>query len=216
MRARYSDDDGCLEKSGRERELDSAIQRLCPTSLVGGARRINVADIEQLSADEAALIDRAVMKRRAEFASGRVLVRSLLDTDAEIPRHPSGRPVLPAGFTGSLAHDDSFAVAAIGPTSAVRAVGIDVERRRSLDVGMSLIIVGAGDEVPDALVAFVAKEAVYKAWSSIGGDMLDHHDVRLVVDGSAFTAHVRSGWSVNGLLVYTAGRVISLVAVAAD
>lgn len=216
MRARYSDDDGCFEKSSRERELDSAIQRLCPTPLVGGARRINAVDIKQLSADEAALIDRAVMKRRAEFASGRVLVRSLLNTDVEIHRHPSGRPVLPAGFTGSLAHDADFVVGAVGPTWAVRAIGIDVERRRDLDVGMSRIIVGAGDEVPDALVAFVAKEAVYNAWSSLGGDMLDHHDVRVVVDGSAFTAQVRNGWSVNGLLRYTADRVISLVEVAAD
>jgi 4'-phosphopantetheinyl transferase EntD len=198
------------------RALDNEVRSLCPPAVVGGARRITRSDLDRLVGAENAEVAHAVVERRAEYASGRALLRSLLNIDAEISRDPSGRPSFPAGSTGTLAHDDEFVVGAVGPTAAIRGIGIDIERRRELDAGMTRIIVGRRDSVPDTITAFVAKEAVYKAWSNVGGDMLDHHDVSVVVDDASFRAEVNGGWPVIGQLRYQADRVIALVVVSAD
>lgn len=176
-------------------------------------RRIDAGDTSLLTSAEAAIVDRAVAGRKAEFATGRRLLRSLIGVNVEILRAANRAPVFPSGVVGSLAHDRDIAVGLVASTSSVRAVGIDVEPIRQLDDDVAELIVRPDDIVPDPLTAFVAKEATYKAWSSIGGDMLEHHDVTLTVADDRFSADVRGGWVADGVLGRAAGRLIAVVVI---
>lgn len=171
---------------------------------------IDPAAVDGLSVRESALVERAVSARRAEFATGRMLLRRLLDTDDEIVRLPNGAPQLPPGRVGSLAHDRGVAVGVVSSTDVVAAIGIDVEPDEPLDRPVADLVVRADDVVPDPLAAFVAKEAVYKTWSCLGGGMLEHHDVRVVFDGSRFEAEVRDGPTIGGRLGRSDGRVVAV------
>ena len=56
------------------------------------------------------------------------------------------------------------------------------------------------------------KEAAYKAWSTMGGPLLDHHDVQLTVTGDAFTAEISTdAVFLHGVSMRVADRWLSLV-----
>ncbi|HEY2730615.1 MAG TPA: 4'-phosphopantetheinyl transferase superfamily protein [Polyangia bacterium] len=120
--------------------------------------------------------------RRATWMGGRAALRAALadlGLDAgPILATPRGAPALPAGVLGSIAHKPTLAVAlaARGPAgpSAGVALGIDVELARAPRVDISARVltpaerrrVDALDDDARAravLVAFAAKEAIYKA-----------------------------------------------------
>ncbi len=178
-------------------------------------RHIDARDISALTAPEAALVARAVPRRRAEFATGRLLLRTLLDDDVEILRAPSGAPLLPSGVVGSLAHDRELAIAALAPSSTVRSIGIDVEPVQDLEARVAELVVRTDDVVPDPVTAFVAKEAAYKAWSVLGGELLEHHDVNVIVEGDRYRADLRDALLVRGDLGRAAGRVVAIVVIPA-
>lgn len=163
---------------------------------------------------EADAVARAVPKRRREFATGRVLLRQLLGSDVAIDVLADRRPALPIGTVGSLAHTDTIAVAAVTDAETASALGIDVEPATHLDAAMARIILRADEHGTDAHLAFTVKEAVYKAWSSLGGRMLDHHDVRTVIhpDG-AFVARADGTADFSGRWSRAAEHWIALVVV---
>lgn len=128
--------------------------------------------------EEAALIARAIDKRRREFATGRALARVALGRLGEpavaIPSAPDRSPVWPDGIAGSISHCDTRAVVAIGRRDA-GTVGVDVEHRAELkrDLWSSVFLPSeiaclearwdAARRGRMALVFFSAKEALYKA-----------------------------------------------------
>jgi len=64
--------------------------------------------------------------------------------------------------------------------------------------------------------AFTLKEAVYKARSGLGGEMLEHHDVRLDIGSSTFHAEVPPDRShMDGVFASTPHRWVGLVVVRA-
>lgn len=81
------------------------------------------------------------------------------------------------------------------------------------------IVVRADDRVVGPLVAFVLKEAAYKAWSTLGGRMLEHHEVRLEAQppdrfGADFTARVEpDGVELCGRYASTGRAWLALVTV---
>ena len=77
------------------------------------------------------------------------------------------------------------------------------------------LVVRSDDIVPDALTAFVAKEAAYKAWSVLGGEMLEHHDVNVIVEGDRYRAGLPGALVVHGALGRAAGRVAAIVVIPA-
>ncbi len=196
-------------------ELAVALAALAPPGIVTGARLITPDDLGVLHGEERAAVAHAVPGRRHEFASGRVLLRSLLGTSEAIPVGPTRAPLLPPGVVGSLAHDKMVAVAAVSRDPAVMALGIDVEPTDPLPAEMARVILRDDEEALDAHLAFTLKEAAYKAWSAVGGRMLDHHEVRLSLDGASFTATVLPAErQLRGRFATVAGRHIALVVVA--
>ncbi|WP_170116449.1 4'-phosphopantetheinyl transferase family protein [Devosia submarina] len=157
-------------------------------------------DVGALFAEERLAIGRAVPRRQAEFAAGRMAAREALGMLGQpplcIPAGADRAPVWPQGFAGSISHCRGAVVAA-----AVRGgshIGIDVEEAVPLE-----------DELWDtvctpkelewlkaqgglwAKVIFSAKEAVYKAQYSIAGRVLEFSEVELTLDqAGCFSARV--------------------------
>lgn len=183
-----------------------------------GVRAIRAEDEHGLHTDEREIIASAGDQRRAEFATGRALLRSLLGTDDQIGQLANRAPRLPDAWVGSLAHDRSFAIAMIAPAIELRAVGVDLEPVGAVDELTGRQVLRDDDEMPDATAAFVAKEAAYKAWSSLGAPILEHHDVHVrMTDSSEFEATVVAGGlpRLSGRVGRAADRVVAVVTVEA-
>ena len=165
-----------------ERRIATLAARAGLSGVRCGAAAIG-SDVATLHPMEAEAVAAAVPARRAEFAAGRALLRRLLQLDVPIPAGRDRRPVLPPGWIGSLAHDRDIVVGVVAPGSGARSVGIDVERAGAVGPELAPVVLGDGEAAIDPTVAFCLKEAVYKAWSAAGGGFLEHHDVRLELDG---------------------------------
>lgn len=156
-----------------------------------GVRMIDRVDEAQLHELERAIVAGAVAKRRAEFASGRVLLRSLLATNEPVTVLSTRAPSLPAGVVASLAHDAVFVVAAVTTDRWIAALGIDIEPVDAVTADIVSTVLRDDERDIDPTLAFVAKEATYKAWSSLGGRVLDHLEVQLAFGNEgAFTATI--------------------------
>jgi 4'-phosphopantetheinyl transferase EntD len=201
----------------RAREIFVALETLHSSIVEGivlvGSAVIDPADEARLHPSEAAIVSTAVAKRRREFASGRALLRSLLDTDAPVTVLTSRAPQLPAGVVASLAHDDEIVIAAVTCDPIVRSLGIDLEPIGAVDHEVADVVRRPEERHLDATFVFVAKEAVYKAWSSQGGRFLRHEDVVVTDTGNGgFTALVVDDQrSFTGRSAAVGGRVVALV-----
>lgn len=192
--------------------LGIVLSSLVPDDVTTGWRAIDPLDLGRITPSEHALVRSAIDRRRAEFGSGRVLLRLLVGRDVEMLRHPNGAPVVPDDVVATLAHDREFAVAMVAPASRYVAVGIDLEPIAPLH-DVAEVVLRPDDVTPDVVTAFVAKEASYKAWSTLGGDMLEHHDVRIAVVGETFTGELRGELTVAGRLGRTASHVAAAVVI---
>lgn len=205
-------------------ELAGALRAAAPRGVDVGVRRITTGDAERLHPAERELTVKMAPTRLAEFATGRHLVRELTGTRDAVLRAVTGAPIMPRRWIGSLAHDRVHAIAAVTTRADVAAIGVDLEpvHTAALTGEEAAIIVRDDDVVDDVLAAFVMKEAVYKAWSVLGGALLDHHDVRVEQEGDSFRAHVVAGagsppapsrTAFAGRLSSTSGHRLALVVV---
>jgi 4'-phosphopantetheinyl transferase EntD len=186
-----------------------------PDHLSVGVRAICDADVALLRDVELAHIHRAVPRRRSEYATGRALLRDLLHSEADIPVGPNGAPLLPPDARGSIAHDEHWVIGAVSTDRRVASIGLDMERDVELHHDLAPIIVRPDEGQIDPLVAFVLKEATYKAWSALGGSLLEHHDVRLSIQRpDAFDAEVIGSAALfRGRWLRAADRVFAIVVV---
>jgi 4'-phosphopantetheinyl transferase EntD len=191
-----------------------ALHALAPVGVRVGHRRITTGDIADLRGVEVAYVRRAVVARQREFASGRALLREMIGYDGAIPAADDRSPLLPWGWRGSLAHDREFAIAAVSSERSVAALGIDIEPATVLGPEVAALVLRPDEAGLDAHLAFTMKEATYKAWSSLGGRLLDHEDIRLSATAATFRANVvpdRAFFA--GTWVRAADRWIALVVV---
>ena len=163
-------------------------------------RRIEDGDEHTLWPAEAAAFGPDVKARRASGAARRV-ARELLrqhfgQPEAAIPRGQGGAPVWPAGFVGSLAHNEATAVAALARASDFRGLGIDIEPNASLGADLVALVATPREirryapRVVESRLLFVVKEAVYKALNPLDGRFLEFHDIEVDLDAlTARTVH---------------------------
>jgi 4'-phosphopantetheinyl transferase EntD len=206
-----------------------AIAELFGGPVVVAASVLSLAD-DGLYPEERAYIQAAVAKRRAEFATARILARKALATLGAAPvalvPKPDRAPVWPSGYTGSISHCANYCAVAVARSSDVRSLGLDVEDLRELDRSMLDLVLTPGERrwlraQPDALqpmlpiVIFSAKEAYYKCQYPITHGFLDFQDVELSIEWEAgrFEAQIRKeGWPaavarLAGRLLVADGRV---------
>lgn len=139
--------------------------------------------------EEAALVTRAVAKRRREFAVVRSCARRAMDK-LGVPPQPilpgeRGAPRWPAGLAGSMTHCDGYCAAALVRATDLASLGIDAEVHGPLPEGvLAAVSLPAEAERLRRLAAqrpdvhwdrllFSAKESVYKAWFPLTGLWLD-------------------------------------------
>lgn len=150
---------------------------------------------------EAALLGRAVGKRRREFAGARGCAHRAL-TGLGVPYAallpgPGGAPRWPAGVVGSLTHSGDYRAAAVARRERFLALGIDAEPNTALPVGLLETIAlppeldwaaagpaGPGLARPDRLL-FSIKEAVYKTWFPLTGHRLGFRSATVTLEGTA-------------------------------
>lgn len=202
---------------GLARALGLLAERAHP-ELRAGCRAIAPGDELGLTAAEAAPLARAVVPVRRASGAARIVARQLLaalgaGAAVELPRLASGAPAWPAGYAGSLAHDDDFAVAAVAPAERILAVGVDIEPALPLpEELLTLVATPAerarlGGDLLAARLLFCMKEAVYKATHPVDGIFLHHHDVEVCLDSS--TATTSSGRRLR-LWTATSPRLLAL------
>lgn len=204
---------------------------LAEPGILLAARPILPDDAAGLMADEARSLSSAVPAVRSRATAARIVARELMrDLGASpvaLPHRRHAPPVWPAGISGSLAHDDAVAVAAVARCAEWRALGVDVEPAEPLpgDVALRIATVAERRRYDmarlDGRRLVVAKEAVYKAAHALDPVFLDWSDIE--VDLAARLAHLSTGRRiafdlVEGIAAATAGaapRIVALAAVAA-
>lgn len=178
---------------------------LLPDSVVVVERFTDAQNVE-LYAEELAVIERAVPKRRSEFATVRHCARLALSSLGfePVPLVPgrSGAPAWPEGAVGSMTHCDGYRAAAIARQADASTVGIDAEPHGPLPEGVLDLVslpaerhrlarlVAARPTVHWDRVLFSAKESVYKAWFPLTHQWLGFEEADLVLDpdGEKFEA----------------------------
>ena len=160
-------------------------------------------------AAERAAVARAVPARRAEFLTGRLLARAALAdlgvAPSEIARRPDRAPAWPAGLIGSITHTGGLCAALVARpagSGAIIGVGIDVELDVRLDDAVIDRVLTPGERGAlgarrgrDAVVAFSAKEALFKAIHPATGVWLEPIEVEVVLghDDAHWSAAVTPG-----------------------
>ncbi|WP_305094735.1 4'-phosphopantetheinyl transferase Npt [Prescottella sp. R16] len=189
------------------------IERILPAGVVSAELFEDPPGLEP-HPQEAALIARAVEKRRREFTSARHCARQAMTQlgvePGPILRGESGSPVWPKGIVGSLTHCDGYRGAVLGYAMAVRSVGIDAEPNGPLPDGVldavslpqerEWLATAASAPVHWDRLLFCAKEATYKAWFPLTGRWLGFEDAHITftADSGGTTGSFRSDLLVPG------------------
>jgi 4'-phosphopantetheinyl transferase EntD len=137
----------------------------------------------------------AAPRRQLEYLSGRLCAQRALQIlgapVTEIPGARDGRPIWPAGFTGSITHTARNSYSAVASLGKVVSLGIDAEELISAEVATQIIPLitdrqeyrrlertSASPELV-ATIVFSAKEAIYKCLYPFVGFRFDFTDVEM-------------------------------------
>ena len=159
----------------------SLIADLFPACVATACRRVEDGGL-MLYPQEQQLVEKAVDKRRREFAAGRTCAREALRSlgiaAAAILRNDLSAPVWPDGIIGAISHSHTWAGAAVARGSDIAGIGLDIEtiERVSMPIARKVLTpaeTAAMDNVQEPrrkeflALAFSAKEAVYKCLSPL-------------------------------------------------
>lgn len=163
-----------------------ALERLVPEAIVSGGSFAadldhpnKILPVERRPAFEAARVT------AIDQCIHRIFSRAGLPDTVGFRKGEGGDPLWPDGFVGSLSHKGTVVLAAMAPTSVVRALGIDVERIDLSDLGpIAHNIAPEGlppytEQSVGILLTLSAKEAVFKAQYPLTRQLLDFSDVVL-------------------------------------
>lgn len=186
------------------------IEELLPGSVVAvEAHGDDEAEQAPLYPEEAAVVARAVDKRRREFTAVRACARRAMERLGIAPRAvlpgDRGAPTWPAGIVGSMTHCDGYRAAALARATDLLSLGIDAEPHGPLpegvlatvtvpdEIGRLRTLAGARPDLHGDRVLFSAKESVYKAWFPLTGAWLDFTEadieIRVAAGGADAPAH---------------------------
>jgi 4'-phosphopantetheinyl transferase EntD len=147
--------------------------------------------------EESVAVERAVPKRRLEFARGRACARRALSTlgvvAGPIPVGAHREPLWPEGVVGSITHCTGLVCAAVASRADVLALGIDAEPARPLDQEVATIALTSSERASTheadlhRTVVFSAKESVHKTLFPLERIALEFDDVSIHVERSEGT-----------------------------
>lgn len=183
------------------------IEQILPPAAASAETNVDDPD-QQVFPEEAAVVARAIDKRRREFGSGRACARNALAKlgvePVAIPVGQRGAPEWPPGIVGSITHCDCYRAAAVAHSRDMLTIGIDAEPHAVLPSGVletvslpaerfmlrELAAVAPGT-CWDRLL-FSAKETVYKAWFPLTRRWLGFQDAQITIcpTGGCFGAEL--------------------------
>jgi 4'-phosphopantetheinyl transferase EntD len=182
-------------------ELAAALATITPSGILVGYRRIEPSDGLALLVVERPAFAQAVEKVRRQSGAARLVARALAHRlghrNLALPTGLSRAPIWPRGLTGSLAHDDEIAVAAVALSGEFAGVGIDVEPAMPLPPDVTPSIATDTERarysaaILNSRLLFVIKEAVYKAQFPVDGQQLDFTDVEVDLDSRTARTPIR-------------------------
>jgi 4'-phosphopantetheinyl transferase EntD len=157
--------------------------------------------------EEAALVARAVEKRRREFTTARGCARTALAA-LGVPATPilhgeRGAPRWPPGIVGSITHCAGYRAAAVARSSDVVTIGLDAEPDEMLPEGVldAVSLPAERARLRDMAAAapgpcwdrllFSAKEATYKAWFPVARRWLGFEEADITINPVDGTFEVR-------------------------
>lgn len=155
----------------------------------------------KLQAHELAFIDRAVAKRRFEYATGRYFARLALEFLGNPPggvlQGRSRRPLWPDGIVGSISHSNELAFVIVSRRDApFRGIGVDVEKQGRVSKDLEKLVLTSreigrceGNPLDAATLTFSAKEAVFKAVNPLAGLMIGFNEVEIHLDTNSRSFH---------------------------
>ena len=150
--------------------------------------------------EEAALVARAVDKRRREFTKGRSCARTALSAlglpPAPILTGERGAPQWPPGVVGSITHCAGYGAAAVARSNDMLTIGVDAEPNDVLPEGVLDTIAipceharlrelaHAEPSICWDRLLFSAKESVYKAWFPLTRRWLGFEDADISINAN--------------------------------
>jgi 4'-phosphopantetheinyl transferase EntD len=156
--------------------------------------------------EEEAYMQRAVPRRRDEFATGRWCARQALTelhvAPGPIAVGPWRNPLWPDQLTGSISHATHTCAAVVAPRTAWKAIGIDLLDRESaarLPVDADHLIANPHETdsppalpawVPPLVLLFSAKEAAIKALSPMLQRFVDFPEIWVRFEPQTFSASI--------------------------
>ncbi len=166
--------------------MDLPLRDLFSVPVACATYPLDASLVAQLTAAELASVERAVDKRKIEFAAGRVAAKRALAAlgvhEVELLRDAEGRPRWPSGVVGSITHTGALCAAVVARSADARAIGLDAEPDEALEpsLGETLLTERERRAMHAPLRwTFCAKEAFYKAQSPLTGVFLDFLDVEI-------------------------------------
>ncbi|GGL49644.1 4'-phosphopantetheinyl transferase family protein [Caulobacter rhizosphaerae] len=169
-------------------------------SLFAAPVRVGVGELGEaqyaLYPEEAAAVGRATPQRWREFAAGRACARRALGgwnlAPIAVPVGKTRRPIWPDGFTGAIAHTAHLCAAAVAQVEHASSIGLDLEIMRPMPQGSAELVCTPAelaafehDAPTGPLLAFCAKEALYKCYNPVADAYLDFQDVEVRVSERA-------------------------------
>ncbi|UWR12635.1 4'-phosphopantetheinyl transferase family protein [Sulfitobacter mediterraneus] len=215
---------------------DAALIQAAVAALFDGAVAVAVADPHLVQPaiwpEEAQFVAQAVPKRRAEFAAGRSAARAAMrmlgGPDIAIPASADRAPSWPAGWHGSISHNDRWCLAAV--TRGAAHLGVDIEAATPLNPDLlsticspaEVVRIAGADQGMLAKVVFSAKEAAYKAQYPLTEALFgfDHLDVVLAPQTGQFQARFvqpagqfAAGDVLQGRFAMVRGQIVTAVTI---
>lgn len=151
--------------------------------LAGGSFSVWLPALGSLTVEE-----RGAVRTRVQEEARAQCVRDLLSEmevppPFEVPRGLGGDPMWPEGWVGSITNKRTVVLAATLPRSAARSVGIDLEFDDGAQLDPSYVapegLATCWTPPLATLIAFSAKESVFKAQYPLTGQILNFSEVSL-------------------------------------
>lgn len=186
--------------------IKADMTRVLPGSFRVEVEDIGTASLEKLSRCEIAAVERAVSRRRAEYAAGRIAAKQALAQlgvqNVSIPVANDRSPIWPTGFVGSISHAGNYAIACVAKRAERVGIGIDIEVAESLDPDLwqqvltaqeidSLNRLDLSRRCRVASAIYSLKEALFKFQYPITREWLDFHSAEAHLDFQSESAVFR-------------------------
>jgi 4'-phosphopantetheinyl transferase EntD len=183
-------------RSSADRNLPVAVEAVAAAPADAGTR------LAALFPEERQHVQRAVRKRQAEFAAGRICARRALARlgipPAPLLVDPDRAPCWPPGIVGSISHAEGICAAVVARAAHVTAIGLDLEGAAPLDSDLERLVATPQERrLLDGRahlerghtfkLLFSGKEAFYKCQHPRTRTFLDFQDVELDLDPSTGT-----------------------------